>query len=53
MFKRLLAEVDDWIWRVQADPGWIDALTNNAGIIRDNRTTDVVAGRGRALLGRE
>jgi 3-oxoacyl-[acyl-carrier protein] reductase len=35
------AEVDDWIRQVHADHGRIDVLVNNAGIIRDNRATDI------------
>jgi 3-oxoacyl-[acyl-carrier protein] reductase len=35
------AEVDDWIRQVHADHGRIDVLVNNAGIIRDNRVTDI------------
>ncbi|MEV6012971.1 SDR family NAD(P)-dependent oxidoreductase [Streptomyces sp. NPDC051976] len=35
------AEVDDWIGQVFADRGRIDVLVNNAGIIRDNRATDM------------
>ena len=34
-------DVDDWIRQVHADHGRIDALVNNAGIIRDNRVTDI------------
>jgi 3-oxoacyl-[acyl-carrier protein] reductase len=35
------AEVDDWVRQVHADHGRIDVLVNNAGIIRDNRATDI------------
>jgi 3-oxoacyl-[acyl-carrier protein] reductase len=35
------ADVDDWIRQVHADHGRIDVLVNNAGIIRDNRATDI------------
>jgi NAD(P)-dependent dehydrogenase (short-subunit alcohol dehydrogenase family) len=35
------ADVDDWIRQVHADHGRIDVLVNNAGIIRDNRLTDI------------
>ena len=34
-------EVDDWVRQVHADHGRIDVLVNNAGIIRDNRATDI------------
>ncbi|WP_329568766.1 SDR family NAD(P)-dependent oxidoreductase [Streptomyces sp. NBC_01361] len=34
-------EVDDWIRQIHADHGRIDVLVNNAGIIRDNRATDI------------
>jgi 3-oxoacyl-[acyl-carrier protein] reductase len=35
------AEVDDWVRQVHTDHGRIDVLVNNAGIIRDNRATDI------------
>jgi 3-oxoacyl-[acyl-carrier protein] reductase len=35
------ADVDDWIRQVHSDHGRIDVLVNNAGIIRDNRVTDI------------
>jgi 3-oxoacyl-[acyl-carrier protein] reductase len=35
------ADVDDWIEQVRTDHGSIDVLVNNAGIIRDNRVTDI------------
>jgi 3-oxoacyl-[acyl-carrier protein] reductase len=35
------ADVDDWVRQVDADHGRIDVLVNNAGIIRDNRITDI------------
>jgi 3-oxoacyl-[acyl-carrier protein] reductase len=35
------ADVDDWVRQVHADHGRIDVLVNNAGIIRDNRITDI------------
>jgi len=35
------ADVRDWIEQVRADHGRIDVLVNNAGIIRDNRATDI------------
>jgi 3-oxoacyl-[acyl-carrier protein] reductase len=35
------ADVDDWIRQVRTDHGRIDVLVNNAGIIRDNRATDI------------
>src|SRR3954462_7704500 len=34
-------DVDDWIRQVQVEHGRIDPLVNNAGIIRDNRITDI------------
>ncbi|WP_158854205.1 SDR family NAD(P)-dependent oxidoreductase [Saccharothrix deserti] len=34
-------DVDDWVRQVHADHGRIDVLVNNAGIIRDNRATDI------------
>ena len=34
-------EVDEWVRQVHADHGPIDVLVNNAGIIRDNRATDI------------
>lgn len=35
------ADVDDWIRQIHAEHGSIDVLVNNAGIIRDNRATDI------------
>lgn len=35
------AEVNDWVDQVRTDHGGIDVLVNNAGIIRDNRATDI------------
>lgn len=35
------AEVNDWISEVETDHGRIDVLVNCAGIIRDNRITDI------------
>lgn len=34
-------QVDSWIKEVVAEHGRIDVLVNNAGIIRDNRATDI------------
>jgi 3-oxoacyl-[acyl-carrier protein] reductase len=34
-------QVDEWIERIHTDHGRIDVLINNAGIIRDNRATDI------------
>ncbi|MER5671915.1 SDR family NAD(P)-dependent oxidoreductase [Pseudonocardia alni] len=34
-------EVNDWVEQVLTDRGRIDVLVNNAGIIRDNRVTDI------------
>ncbi len=44
------ADVDDWARQVHADHGRIDVLVNNAGIIRDNRVTDISDADWHAVL---
>lgn len=44
------ADVDDWVRQVHADYGRIDVLVNNAGIIRDNRITDITDADWHAVL---
>jgi 3-oxoacyl-[acyl-carrier protein] reductase len=43
-------DVDDWLRQVHADHGRIDVLVNNAGIIRDNRATDIPDADWHAVL---